>query len=78
MSDPQEAAFLAHIPQFTPKQLDSFFDEHGGIVSLVVRKSESGDLVLAFSDNKGRKLGPLALSPWLAKLLRERIAQLGF
>ena len=78
MSDPQEAAFLAHIPRLTPQQLEQFFVEHGGIVSFVARKSDSGDLIVAFSDAQDRKLGPIALSPYLAKLLRERIALLGF
>jgi len=78
MSDPQEALFLAHIPQFTPQQIDSFFGEHGGVVSLVARKSEAEGLIIAFSDTKGRKLGPFVLSPYLAAMLKERISQLGF
>jgi hypothetical protein len=78
MSDPQEAAFLAHIPRLTPQQLGEFSSEHGRIVSFVARKNDSADLVVAFSDAQGRKLGPFALSPYLAKMLRERIALLGF
>ena len=78
MSDSQEAAFLAHIPRLTPQQLGAFFAEHGGIVSFVARKSDADDLVIAFSDAQGQKLGPFALSPYLAKMLRERIASLGF
>jgi hypothetical protein len=78
MSDPQEAAFLAHIPQFNSQQLGAFFEEHGAIVSLVVRKDENNDLIVAFSDAKGQKLGPFVLPSYLAKMLRERVGQLGF
>jgi len=71
----REQLFESRLPEFTPEQAATFFEQHGGeVVSVSGRRGVPDYLVLAFA-TETETFGPISLNPIAVAGLRKLLGQ---